>query len=259
MDKIVFVDFETKICSAFLNAVSDTVWDALGQAKTPQAARTFIGAVEEAPADGGMYLRSNNSWQSATTSLQHNALSGRSQPDAHPIAAITGLQTDLDGIKSKNTSQDAAIALKADKTYVDSENDAQDTLISNNAAAIATKADITYVNTLDAANVKKTSNTGTALIPAGTEGQRDASPQLGAIRFSSTAVGWEGWNGTNWVAIGGGQMYGNALVKGVFYNAQSIAENITVKSGANGLSAGPIQVENGFAVTVEPGSVWSVV
>lgn len=243
MDKIVFVDFETKICSEFLNTVSDTVWDALGQAKTPQAARTFIGAVEEAPADGGMYLRSNNSWQSATTSLQHNALAGRSQPDAHPISAITDLQSSLDLINQKNTDQDAAIALKADKTYVDSENDAQDLVFT----------------TADAKNVKKTSNTGTALIPAGTEGQRDASPALGAIRFSSTAVGWEGWNGTNWVAIGGGQMYGNALVKGVFYNAQIIAENINVLAGANGLSAGPIEVANGFTVSLADGSVWSIV
>jgi len=32
-----------------------------------------------------------------------------------------------------------------------------------------------------------------------------------------------------------------------------------VKAGTNGLSAGPVTVDNGFTVTVENGSVWSIV
>lgn len=107
--------------------------------------------------------------------------------------------------------------------------------------------------------VQKTSDTGSALLPAGTQAQRDVVPTVGAIRFSSTLVGWEGWNGTNWVPIGGGQMYGQALVKGIFYNAQTIAENVTVASGENGGSFGPITVADGFTVTVAAGSVWSIV
>lgn len=232
MDKPTFVDYESKICSDFLNTVTATVWDALGQATTPSQARQFIGAVEEAPNDGVLYLRSNLTWVSATTSLQHNQLAGRSTADAHPISAITGLQSELDLLESHDASQDALISAKADKSYV---------------------------NGLDAYNVKKTSNTGTALIPAGTEAQRDSSPQAGAMRFSSTAVGWEGWNGTNWVGIGGGQMYGQALTKAIFFNSNSIAENVTIKAGTNGGTFGPVQVENGFTVSVEPGSVWSVV
>ena len=106
--------------------------------------------------------------------------------------------------------------------------------------------------------VSKTSNTGSALLPAGTDAQRDATPAVGAIRFSSTNTGWEGWNGTNWVSIGGGQMLGQAVVKGIFYNAQSIAEDVTIAAGTNGLSAGPIEVTNGFTVTVSAGSTWSV-
>ena len=242
MDKPIFVDYESKICSAFLNTVSNTVWDALGQAQTPVQARQFIGAVEEAPNDGGLYLRSNLAWVSASTSLQHNDLAGRSTADSHPISAITGLQSELDLLESANAAQDALIAGKASITYVDAENDAQD-------AAFAAA---------DALNVKKTSNTGSALLPAGTDAQRDASPQVGAIRFSSTNTGWEGWNGTNWVSIGGGQMLGQALVKGIFYNSQNIAENLTVAAGQNGLSAGPITVDNGFEVTVANGSTWTV-
>jgi len=135
-----------------------------------------------------------------------------------------------------------------------------DTSIATTAFVTAADALLTAdINAKDALNVKKTSSTGSAILPAGTQAQRDGSPAVGAIRFSSTLIGWEGWNGTNWVPIGGGQMLGQALVKGVFYNNTNIAENLTVKAGTNGLSAGPVTVDNGFTVTVENGSVWSIV
>jgi hypothetical protein len=107
--------------------------------------------------------------------------------------------------------------------------------------------------------VIKTGDTKSAQIPAGTTGERDATPQTGAMRFNSTTVGWEGWNGTDWVSIGGGQMYGQASVKAIFYNAQTIAENLTVGTGENGLTAGPVTVNNGFTVTVNNGSTWTIV
>lgn len=98
MDKPIFVDYETKICSAYLNAVAATVWDALGQATNPQEARQFIGAVEEAPTDGSSYARQNAQWVEIQVGNLHNDLIGRSDADAHPIAAITGLQASLDQI-----------------------------------------------------------------------------------------------------------------------------------------------------------------
>jgi hypothetical protein len=135
-----------------------------------------------------------------------------------------------------------------------------DTSIATTAFVTAADALITSdINTKDGFNVKKTSNTGSALLPAGTQAQRDGSPVVGAIRFSSTLVGWEGWNGTNWVPIGGGQMYGNALIKGIFYNNTNIGENVTILAGTNGGTFGPITIDNGFTVTVESGSVWSIV
>jgi hypothetical protein len=96
---------------------------------------------------------------------------------------------------------------------------------------------------------------------------------LNATRPSNVAQGglWSQMDGAEvkvWVfdgvsdqPIGGGsgQMYGDADVKAISYNAQTINENITVLAGHNGLSAGPITVENGFAVTVESGSVWTIV
>lgn len=128
--------------------------------------------------------------------------------------------------------------------------------------AFVTAADLVLtgdINAKDALNVKKTSNTGIALLPSGTEAQRDVAPTIGGMRFSTTLNGWEGWNGSNWTSIGGGQMYGQALVKAIFYNSQTIGENLTVKAGENGGTFGPVTINNGFAVTLENGSVWSVV
>jgi hypothetical protein len=70
-------------------------------------------------------------------------------------------------------------------------------------------------------------------------------------------------NGTVWVSSapsgGGGQFFGNAAVKAIAYNAQTIAENLTVTAGNNGYSAGPITVSPGFTVTVQPGSRWVII
>lgn len=69
-------------------------------------------------------------------------------------------------------------------------------------------------------------------------------------------------NGTAWVSsapAGGGQYYGNAAVKAIAYNAQTIGENITVLSTTNALSAGPITINSSFTVTVETGATWTIV
>lgn len=46
---------------------------------------------------------------------------------------------------------------------------------------------------------------------------------------------------------------------GIHVNSQTIAENYTIASGDNGLSAGPVTVNSGITVTISSGSVWTVV
>ena len=57
----------------------------------------------------------------------------------------------------------------------------------------------------------------------------------------------------------GGQFFGNAAIKAIAYNANSISENVTVTTGNNGLSAGPITINSTFTVTVQTGAVWVIV
>lgn len=58
--------------------------------------------------------------------------------------------------------------------------------------------------------------------------------------------------------VAGGQYFGSAATKAIAYNANTIAENVTVTSGNNGLSAGPITINSGYTVTVETGANWVV-
>lgn len=56
-----------------------------------------------------------------------------------------------------------------------------------------------------------------------------------------------------------GQYFGSAVVKAIAYNANTISENITVTAGNNGISAGPITISDGYTVTLETDSVWTIV
>jgi hypothetical protein len=107
--------------------------------------------------------------------------------------------------------------------------------------------------------VIQTSATGAAVIPSGTVGERPAVPVDGYFRYNSTDNVFEGHTPNGWGQVGGGQMYGTAPVKAIFFNSATIGENLTVKTGENGGSFGPVTVNNGFTVTVESGSVWSIV
>ena len=57
---------------------------------------------------------------------------------------------------------------------------------------------------------------------------------------------------------GQGQMLGNALSKAIFWNAQTIAENITIGATQNGGSVGPVTIQSGYAVTITSGGRWLI-
>jgi hypothetical protein len=105
-------------------------------------------------------------------------------------------------------------------------------------------------------------DTGAIKLPAGTEAQRPGTPAAGQLRFNNDSDEFEGYDGTEWGAIGGGgsgQMLGDAAVKAISYNAQTIAENLTVLSTYNALSVGPLSIDSGYTVTVESGARWVVI
>ena len=105
-------------------------------------------------------------------------------------------------------------------------------------------------------------DTGAIKLPTGTEAQRPGTPAAGQLRFNNDTDEFEGYDGTEWGAIGGGgsgQMLGDAAVKAISYNAQTIAENLTVLSTYNAMSVGPLSIDSGYTVTVESGARWVVI
>jgi len=107
----------------------------------------------------------------------------------------------------------------------------------------------------DAGFVRNTAATGQANMPAGTTAQRTGSPIAGALRFNSTDVSFEGYDGTEWGAIGGG----GGASEGIFYeNDQSLSTNYTIVSTKNAMTAGPITINDGVTVTIETGGRWVV-
>ena len=104
-----------------------------------------------------------------------------------------------------------------------------------------------------ATTVAKTSATGSAVIPTGTEAQRDGSPSAGYLRFNSDATSFEGYDGSAWGSIGGG------AVNGIFYeNDQTIADSYTIVATKNAMSTGPLTLNSGVTVTVESGGRWVI-
>jgi hypothetical protein len=64
---------------------------------------------------------------------------------------------------------------------------------------------------------------------------------------------------TGAVTVAAGQFFGTAAVKAIAYNSNTIGENLTVTTGNNGLSAGPVTISSGFTVTVQSGAAWVIV
>jgi len=103
------------------------------------------------------------------------------------------------------------------------------------------------------ASVQTTATTGQANLPTGTTAQRTGTPATGALRFNSTDVSFEGYNGTEWGSIGGG------AADGVFYeNEQNITGNYTIAATKNAMTTGPITIASGVSVTIETGARWVV-
>ena len=111
---------------------------------------------------------------------------------------------------------------------------------------------------LDTEKVPRTSTTGSAVLPSGTEAQRDGSPSAGYIRFNSDASSFEGYNGTAWGAIGGGATGGGTDAWALEHD-NTITTNYTIGTGKNVINAGPMTINSGVTVTVPTGSSWSIV
>ena len=119
---------------------------------------------------------------------------------------------------------------------------------------ISSTGDVAYTSASfdGSSNVTGTATLATVNSNVGSFGSSTAIPVVtvnakGLVTAVSTAT------------VAGGQYFGSASVKAIAYNSQTIGENVTVTTGNNGLSAGPITISDGFTVTVESGAYWTIV
>ena len=93
-----------------------------------------------------------------------------------------------------------------------------------------------------------------ARIPSGANSNRPTGPEAGMFRWSTTDTRFEGYDGSDWGEIGGG----NTTSNGLYEHAHTISENYTIGTNNNAISAGPVSVNGGVSVTVPSGSTWVV-
>jgi len=95
------------------------------------------------------------------------------------------------------------------------------------------------------------------VLPASTTGNRPTA-STGMLRFNTTTVAFEGYNGTAWGSIGGGATGGGT--DAIFYlNGQTVTTDYTIPTSYNAGTFGPISVNSGATVTIPTGSTWSIV
>lgn len=179
-----------------------------------------------------------------------------------PLAspALTGIPTAPKPALGTNTNQLAPTSFVHD-TITALINASPETLNTLNELAAALGNDPNFATTVAnalALRVEKTSNTGAFKPPVGTTAQRPGIPTYGDTRVNSELGIPEWWNGSAWIPTGGGQMLGQALVKAIHFNSQTIDEDLVIKAGTNGFSAGPISITPGHKVDFEPGANWVI-
>jgi hypothetical protein len=127
-----------------------------------------------------------------------------------------------------------------------------------NISGFAPLASPSFTGTATFAGDVLLSGTGYLDLPVGTTAQRPGSPSSGMIRFNSTLLQFEGYNGTAWSAVGGGATGGGADM--VFLeNGNTVTTNYTLSTGKNAVSAGPVTINAGITVTVPSGASWVIV
>ena len=165
------------------------------------------------------------------------------------VAGVAANVTTVAGISANVTSVAGVSANVTTVAGIDTE---VTTLAGLDTEIVAIYADLPNLNV----KVGKTADTGSAILPAGTTGQRDGSPTAGYIRYNTSTNSFEGY-GASWMPVGGGATGGGN--DAIFVeNDLVVTTNYTIPATKNAHTVGPISINSGISVTVSSGSRWLV-
>ena len=106
-------------------------------------------------------------------------------------------------------------------------------------------------------NTVQFGGTGQVTLPAGTTGQRTATPYAGMIRYNTTYAQFEGYTDGTWSQVGGGAT--GAGGDQVFVeNSRIVTTSYTLTTGKSAESVGPVTVNSGATVTIPSGERWII-
>ncbi len=149
------------------------------------------------------------------------------------VASLTTATTELlDAVNVKKTTLDASVATATTKAGEASGSAASALAIYGNTAAMNTAVSTS------------TTNAATATTQAGiatTQATAAAASAVSAASSASSAA----------LIVTGGSPF--------LLNAMEITADITLPSGFNAASAGPIEIDNNVNVTISDNSTWSIV
>lgn len=244
--------------SAAAAAVSETNAANSASAASTSASNAANSATNAATSATNAATSETNAATSATAAAS-SATSASNSASAAATSASNAATSATNAENAYDSFDDRYLGAKSSAPTLDNDGDA---LLTGALYFNSTSNDMYVYNgsawqlldTDPATFVTKTATTGSAELPVGTTAQRDASPSAGLLRFNSTESQFEGYDGSAWGAVGGG----NTAVVG-WENQITVAEDYTITTGNNMMSAGPVTIDTGFTVTVPTGSRWVVV
>lgn len=230
--------------SAAGSATSATASATSATASASAASTSETNAASSATAAAGSATAAAGSATSASTSATNAATSATNAAGSATAAATSATNAAASETAAAGSASAAATS-------------------ATNAATSETNA---AASAADAANrVPKTSDTGSAVIPAGTTAQRDGVPVNGYFRYNSTTNEFEGYAAGVWGSIGGG---GGGFFKGengavgdattgpgdIFrINEQTLNTSTTIDADENASATGPLAIATGVTLTVTSG------
>jgi len=163
------------------------------------------------------------------------------------------------GVLSELTVQQQGAVMEFDVStvnmgFVVDEND----MNSNSQTKLPTQRSVkTYVDqiAIPTIAVLKSSDTGSAIIPAGDTSQRDSSPSTGFFRWNNELENAEIYDGAEWGLVGGG----NTTKQVLWEHAQNITEDYVIEDNNNAVAAGTITIDTNSSIEIPSGSTWALV